>query len=57
MTTASAPSGTGAPVVIRTASPRPIAPSRSRPGRASPAIARTIGAYAVAPNVASPESA
>ena len=40
ITTASAPSGSGAPVMMRTASPAPTAPAKGRPGSDSPTSAQ-----------------
>ena len=47
MTIASAPSGIGAPVKMRTASPGPTAPSKARPAADSPITVRVAGADAV----------
>ena len=48
-TTASAPSGSGAPVMIRTAPPGASAAGRDEPAAASPATGSTTGASAQAP--------
>ena len=51
--TASLPAGIGAPVMMRTASPRPIVRSNGDPGNASPTTVSAIRLYGVAPSVQS----
>jgi len=57
ITTASAPSGSFAPVMTRTAFARSTAPSKRVPGSASPTTSNGTGSYAEAPNVSSPRTA
>ena len=47
MTIASAPSGIGAPVKMRTASPGPTAPLKARPAADSPITVKAAGVIAV----------
>ena len=49
ITTASAPAGSAAPVMISTHWPAAICPANSRPGGASPMTVRETGASLVAP--------
>ena len=46
---ASAPSGSGAPVKMRTVSPGPIAPSNPAPAAETPTWRRTAGGAATSP--------
>ena len=48
-TTASAPAGTGAPVMMRTAWPGPTSPSNTRPAASCPITASSTGAPSEAP--------
>src|SRR5439155_991297 len=57
ITTASAPSGIGAPVMIRMASPSPTGCSGARPAGSSPATARRTGASGPAPAVSAASTA
>ncbi len=57
ITMASAPSGTGAPVMMRIASPGPTGTVGARPAGSSATIRRRTGVSAVAPAVSSARTA
>ena len=56
-TTESTPSGTGAPVMIRTAPLGGVSPANGWPGKACPTTRNSRGLYSLAPPVSAPRSA
>ena len=56
-TTASAPAGIGAPVMIRTAVPGSTCPSNTYPAASSPTTRSIAGASSVAPDVSAARTA